>query len=353
MSQDSEQKKLRNEKRLKNKRLEEKRLKKKHLAKTRNQKYRTKKLRTKMQLAKTRKKRTYLKNVMAGILADRRGPLSNDCGFRNGRKGFYYESPLWCNRSTEPYGGRYWGGQCWTCESYRGYNGDEKVSPLIFAIQSGSVDRVKELIRSCAEQLCLLPNTGTTPLMYACKNATCCCAWLLLDAGADPNATDCNGTTALMYACKNVTCCCARLLLDAGADPNATDCNGTTALMYACNTKVSPLAMQISYYHTRMCPRNRRNLVKMLLDAGADPTAENIDGSAPLSFAMTGSDSGIVELLEDTPVVLPTAEGAVSSAPHATHAAAVVTSGGASTASDGSSSSSDTSDSDDDSLDDE
>ena len=321
MPQDSEQKKLRNEKRLKNKRLEEKRLKKKHLAKTRNQKYRTKKLLTKMQLAKTRKKRTYLKNVMAGILADRRGPLSNDCGFRNGRKGFYYESPLWCNRSTEPYGGRYWGGQCWTCESYRGYNGDEKVSPLIFAIQSGSVDRVKELIRSCAEQLCLLPNTGTTPLMYACKNATCCCAWLLLDAGADPNATDCNGTTALMYAC---------------------------------NTKVSPLAMQISYYHTRMCPRNRRNLVKMLLDAGADPTAENIDGSTPLSFAMTNSDSRIVELLEDTPVVLPTAEGAVSSASGTTHAAvaaatapdaAVVAGGGASTAFYGSSS--DSSDSDD------
>ena len=92
----------------------------------------------------------------------------------------------------------------------------------------------------------------------------------------------------------------------------------------------------------------------MLLDAGADPTAENIDGSTPLSFAMTNSDSRIVELLEDTPVVLPTAEGAVSSASGTTHAAvaaatapdaAVVAGGGASTAFYGSSS--DSSDSDD------
>ena len=91
---------------------------------------------------------------------------------------------------------------------------------------------------------------------------------LLLKNGADPNLGDQFGLTPLMsidfkgdYLEK------AELLLDNGADIDAKDVEGNTALHYACCNFIKPYG---DY-----------DMVKFLLDHGADPTIENKDGQTP------------------------------------------------------------------------
>ena len=56
---------------------------------------------------------------------------------------------------------------------------------------------------------------------------------LLLEAGANPNASDAQGQTALIHALKDYDPNSVRNLLKAGADPNAQDAKGTPALILA------------------------------------------------------------------------------------------------------------------------
>jgi ankyrin repeat protein len=59
------------------------------------------------------------------------------------------------------------------------------------------------------------------------------CAELLLNAGANKDASERGGATALMSASQNGYAVCADLLLKAGADTNSSDCQGATALIHA------------------------------------------------------------------------------------------------------------------------
>src|SRR5260221_5334224 len=54
-----------------------------------------------------------------------------------------------------------------------------------------------------------------------------------LDAGGGANSRGPEGTPVLMLAALQADVRCVRLLLDRGADPNATDAGGSTALMWA------------------------------------------------------------------------------------------------------------------------
>ena len=93
---------------------------------------------------------------------------------------------------------------------------------------------------------------------------------LLVEAGADVNATDDRGTTLLSYACqeprphgmKRV----AFLLLDAGANPRLRDRSRMTPLHYA------------AFCH------QADDLVEELLDRGADPDARDDTGQTPLFY---------------------------------------------------------------------
>lgn len=100
-----------------------------------------------------------------------------------------------------------------------------------------------------------------------------------LKQGADPNAKDAKGNPALMLATMFGDASAVRALLDAGANPNQTNTAGATALMWAIPD---------------------RDKVRMLIGAGADVNARSGPGRTPLLIA-AGVDGGadIVKVLLD------------------------------------------------------
>lgn len=99
----------------------------------------------------------------------------------------------------------------------------------------------------------------------------------LLAAGANVNKTNFIGATALVYffdySHSNNRSLLA-LLLHAGADVNKPDRSGNTAL------------------HLAACRSHSLRMVRMLINAGADPKIANVAGQTPLDFARYDCDCG-------------------------------------------------------------
>lgn len=86
---------------------------------------------------------------------------------------------------------------------------------------------------------------GRTPLMVTCiYNGDVNICKLLLDKGADVNATCKDDVTALMFAAMNEKIDVVNFLLAKGADPNMKDANGLTALDYATKSEVNDFMQQ-------------------------------------------------------------------------------------------------------------
>lgn len=102
---------------------------------------------------------------------------------------------------------------------------------------------------------------------------------ILLEAGADPNATNKRGATPLMAAAACGETKIVQALLDAGANLHLTNEAGRTALMAAVQFDKLPCA-------------------KLLLQAGADPKAVAADGATALSLARAKANREMVKLLE-------------------------------------------------------
>ena len=117
-----------------------------------------------------------------------------------------------------------------------------------------------------------MDSQGFTPLMWAARYGHEEIIKSLCEAGADLNATDTgsNHWTALIHAIHKRQNRAAILLMGSGADVNAKARGGATALMVAAG-----------YGNTEM--------VKVLLDHGADPYAEASDGVSPLTNAVSGA----------------------------------------------------------------
>ena len=150
---------------------------------------------------------------------------------------------------------------------------------------------------------------GMTVLMYAAvSNKHSGFITVLLKAGADINAKDISGKTALIWAVAPVMLLeksppiikalskpgpdanrkalrdVVKVLLNAGADPNARDKIGNTALMYAAIGNKNPKA------------------IKALLDAGADPKLTNKNGKTALDYVKDNAalkDSKARDMLKD------------------------------------------------------
>jgi len=118
----------------------------------------------------------------------------------------------------------------------------------------------------------VLPRGGWTPLMYAARDGAIDSVRTLAEAKAELNASDPDGTTALMYAILNAHFDTAAILIDKGADPNVADITGTTALYAAVD--MHTLGPMLSRPSPKLVDKlDAADIAKLLIDHGADVNA--------------------------------------------------------------------------------
>jgi len=117
--------------------------------------------------------------------------------------------------------------------------------------------------------------------MLAAYNGHRAVAEFLLDQGAQVDARNGQGRTALMFAATGPFPETVALLLERGADPNATDqTEGWSPLMFA-------------------AAEGNPKVAEHLLEHGADPTLTDRDGETAQTFAENGNHTAVVTLLDE------------------------------------------------------
>ena len=125
---------------------------------------------------------------------------------------------------------------------------------------------------------------GGTPIFCAVINPSTVMLKALIDAGADTDCNDNDGISVLIYAIISLanghtTLNHIKLLIDNMSYFDNFDINGATAMIYA--------AQLVDY----------PEVVKMLIDAGADLTEEDFDGHTALDWAIHVHNSAAVSML--------------------------------------------------------
>jgi ankyrin repeat protein len=193
-------------------------------------------------------------------------------------------------------------------------------TPLFYAAWAGDVTSVTLLLDAGAA---VSPKAKRfwaclTPLHAALQQRHRPVAAILLEHGADVNAFAAEPSqywpTPLHAAARWGTQEDVRLLLDYGADlnggsavPESMDAGGLAWAVCAGNLGLVTLLLErgLNLRHDRhrevlhlAAERGREEMVRLLLDHGADPCALDAQGETPLDRARARGRSGVVELLE-------------------------------------------------------
>jgi ankyrin repeat protein len=147
---------------------------------------------------------------------------------------------------------------------------------------------------------------GFTPLMYAARGNCGECVEILLKHKADVNLADPSFVVPLSIAMMNGNWDIARALVEAGADVNQWDMNGSSPLHVAITNMTSD-GNRNPLDQDKPNEASARDLIKMLLDRGANPNQQlyygaTFGGSAdrgmtPFLEACSTGDIELVKLL--------------------------------------------------------
>ena len=140
---------------------------------------------------------------------------------------------------------------------------------------------------------------GCAPLLWAARNGHIDMLKLLLDKGADVETAGYNGMRALHHVCNSSKEKCVEILLEADANPNATDDANSTPLHWAAARGVLNIVVRLSDKGAdpnvatktgvrpihKACMYGQAQIVKKLVEGGADLDAADESGNTALHYA--------------------------------------------------------------------
>lgn len=154
---------------------------------------------------------------------------------------------------------------------------DNGVGPLHLAVRASAFESVKLLVEHGATVESTDPRFS--PLLWAARVGAPEIAEYLIEHGADVNFVSHRGETPILMASMVGSTETVGLLLEHGAEIEQEE------------TPTTPLIMAVQGEHL--------DVVRMLLDNGADPNASNRQGQSPLQFASQAGNPQLIELLQE------------------------------------------------------
>ena len=201
---------------------------------------------------------------------------------------------------------------------------EELQRDLLDAAADGNIAQVKELIKKGARlnPMCP-PNYICQPLPYASENGDISMMQLLIDEGADVNGRNAYGDTPLIYALGRKQIEAVKLLIKSGADVNQPNAFGITPFMGVCagdNIELVKLFAEHGgdpnlQFEDRTSSAGKppggggvtalmmaaeygtADIVKLLMDIGADKNLKDAEGLTALDCAKKSGDAAIMSLL--------------------------------------------------------
>jgi ankyrin repeat protein len=181
-------------------------------------------------------------------------------------------------------------------------------TPLMFAAQQGDAESARILLRAGAKPNDAQPKTALTPLMIASAMGHAEAVDLLLDNGADPNLADANSYTPLHRvvrdsdyginpSSRDAVLTIVKSLLKHGANPNARlthvkekaaeEISKGNVANYEkrVGVTITEIVLQGATPLLLAAEVNNLEVIKTLVEAGADPLIGTEQGTTPLVMA--------------------------------------------------------------------